>query len=219
MTADTTAMPSRFAPWQEANQVRREEVIDEYLAYLSRTRVRVRNVTDLADLVARHISQTEEKPCSKSTLLRNLRYKAKLLSHQARHLDAGVKKLDARAVTDPISRALLTSSQLEAGNLKRELDRLNIYVKFLENQQDQLQCQTRQRSACPNDHELNQLTDYEFQFIRTCQALRTLLSHLNVILEVDPRMQCIRDKSKRRDNIIVDKDVAGPFFEWLARAP
>jgi hypothetical protein len=22
--------------------------------------------------------------------------------------------------------------------------------------------------------------------------------------------------SKRRDNIIVDKEVAGPFFEWLA---
>lgn len=213
----TDKAPSRFAAWQEANQVRREKIIDEYLGFLAKTRVKVRNPTDLADLVAKHISQVEGEPCNKATLLRNARYKAKILSYQARSLTPGVQALNARTVTDPTAKMLITTAQLESGNLKRELERLNIYVKSLEEQIDQFQIQGRQLpSPAQAKDSKSQLPDFEYRFVRTCQALRSLISHLNMVVQVDPGSQRILDMSKRRDNVIVDKEVAGPFFEWLS---
>ncbi|MCC7543960.1 MAG: hypothetical protein IT506_00530 [Aquabacterium sp.] len=213
----TAKAPSRFAAWQEAKQVRRETIIDDYLGFLAKTRVKVRNPTDLADLVAKHISEVEGEPCNKATLLRNARYKAKILTYQARSLVPGAKALNPRAVTDPTAKVLITSAQLESGNLKRELERLNIYVTSLEEQVDQLQRQGRQLPGPPDSAGSGApLSDHEFRFVRTCQALRSLLSHLNMVVQVDTSTQRILDMSKRRDNIIVDKEVAGPFFEWLA---
>ena len=212
----STKAQSRFAAWQEANQVRREKIIDEYLDFLAKTRVKVRNPTDLADLVAKHISQMEGEPCNKATLLRNARYKAKILTYQARSLTPGTKSLNSRSVTDPTAKSLITSAQLESGNLKRELERLNIYVRSLEEQVDQF---TNQGRKLPDPlavaEEKSQWSDYEFRFVRTCQAMRSLLSHLNVVVQIDPNTQRILDMSKRRDNVIVDAERAGPFFEWL----
>lgn len=213
----TTKDSSKFAAWQEANQVRREAIIDEYLNFLVKTRVKVRNPTDLADLVARHITQVEGKSCNKSTLLRNNRYKSKILSFQAKSLAPGAKALNSRSVTDPTARALMTNAQLESSNLKRELERLNIYVVSLEEQVDRLQSQGRQ---LPNPvlatEAANGLSDFEYRFVRTCQALRSLISYLNVVVQIDPGSRHILDMSKRRNNVIVDKEVAGPFFDWLA---
>ena len=187
---------------------------------MTKTRVKVRNPTDLADLVAKHITQVEGEPCNKATLLRNVRYKAKLLSFQAQSLAPGAKALNPRAVTDPTAKALITNSQLETGNLKRELERLNIYVTSLEEQVDRFQSQGRHLPAPADAAEpAGRLSDFELRFIRTCQALRSLLSHLKLVVELDERNQRILDKSKRRDNVIVDKEVAGPFFDWLASLP
>ena len=215
----TTKDPSKFSAWQEANQIRREAIIDQYLQTLAKTRVKVRNPTDLADLVAQHISQVEAKPCNKSTLLRNNRYKAKILSYQAKSLAPGAKALNSRSVTDPTAKTLITNAQLESGNLKRELDRLNIYVVSLEEQVDRLQSQGRQ---LPNPghatESVNGLSDFEYRFARTCQALMLLLNNLNTVVKIDPHSQRIIDMAARRkDATIVDKDVAGPFFEWLAQ--
>jgi len=102
--------PSKFAARQEAKQIRREGIIDDYLTFLAKTKVKVRNPTDLADLVAKHISQIEGQPCNKATLLRNVRYKAKLLSFQAKSIMPGVKALNPRRVTDPTARAIITCS-------------------------------------------------------------------------------------------------------------
>lgn len=213
----TAKNPSRFAAWQEAKQVRREAIIDDYLGFLAKTRVKVRNPTDLADLVAKHISEVEGEPCNKATLLRNARYKTKILTYQAKSLVPGTKALNPRSVTDPAAKMLITSAQLESGNLKRELERLNIYVMSLEEQVDRYQAQGRQLPSPTAEVNLGaQLSDYEYRFVRTCQALRSLLSHLNMVVQVDTDCQRILDMSKRRDNIIVDKEVAGPFFEWLA---
>jgi hypothetical protein len=215
-----TKKKNTFAPWQEANQVRREAIIDDYLKVLGKTRVRVRNPTALAELVASHISQVEGEPCNKATLLRNDRYKAKLLSYHAKSLVPGSKALNPRSVTDPTAKALLTTSQLETGNLKRELERLNIYVTSLEEQLDAAQSK---RPALPapagSQADGAQVSDYEFRFIRTCQALRSLLDHLSLVVQVDTKTQSIMDASKRRNNVIVDQVLAGPFFEWLASVP
>lgn len=212
----TTKAFNRFSAWQDANQVRRESIIGDYLSFLAKTRVKVRNCTDLADLVARHISQVEGKPCNKSTLLRNVRYKAKLLSYQARCLAPGTNSVNARSVTDGTAKALVTDAQLESGNLRRELERLKIYTTSLEEQLDRLQSQGRIFPiAVAGEKAGPPLSEYEFRFIRTCQALRSLLSHLNLIVQVDPDNRRILDMSKRRNNVIVGEEAAGPFCDWL----
>ncbi|MFL9905873.1 hypothetical protein [Paraburkholderia sp. RL17-337-BIB-A] len=212
--------PSRFAVWQEANQTRREAIIDEYLLYLGKTRVKVRNATDLADLTARHIAQVEGAPCNKSTLMRNVRYKSKILTYQKQHLDTGSRLRVGRAITDPGAEALLVTKKLEAGNLKREVERLNIYIESLEEQVEQF----KERKGLQSPERLTgeslppgqtAMSDYEFKFVRTCQALRAVLSHMSLTLEVDSSAQRILDRSKRRNNVVVDKELAGSFVEWL----
>lgn len=212
-----------FGNWQESTQSGRELIIDNFLTYLKSTRIRAEHLTALADLVARHISTVEGKPCATSTLLRNLRYKTKLLTHQAEQKAPGAKALDTRSVKDPTARALMASSQLEAGNLGRELDRLRIYTASLENEVDQLR--SKQNGALPSPcadpsgSGAARISDAELNFIRTCQALRSVVSHLNVVLELDTSERRILDRSKRRDNVIVSKEMAGPFFDWLATLP
>lgn len=211
-----TRAANRFAAWQEAKQVSRERIIDSYLTYLAKTKVKVRNPTYLADLVAKHITQVEGKSCNKATLLRNVRYKAKLLSFQAQSMAPGVKALGTRSLADPTARALITSSQLESGNLRRELERLKIYVTSLEKQVDDFKSQGRQLPQPSKSADAPmQMPNFELRFVRTCQALRSLISHLNLIIELDTKGQRILDRSKRRNNVIVEPEVAGPFFEWL----
>jgi len=211
----TTKERSSFSAWQEENQVRRESIVSQYLDFLGKTRVKVRHPTHLAELVAKHISQVEGKPCNKSTLLRNVRYKAKLLSYQARSV-SGVKSLVSRSDSDVTANALVTNAELECGNLRRELERLKIYTSTLEEQLDHLQGQGQiLPKAMLADETASQLSEGEFRFIRTCQALRSLLSHLNLIVQVDPDNRRILDMSKRRNNVIVDEEVAGPFCDWL----
>lgn len=210
----TAKVANRFSEWQEARQARREAIISEYLSFLGKTRIKVRNLTDLAELVARHISQIEGKPCNKSTLLRNVRYKARLLTFQARSLASGTKALSSRTVTDPTAKALVACAELESENLKRELQRLNIYATALEKQVDQLQSRGWQPPSTAPESQ-TRLSDYEFRFIRTCQALRLLLNHLDRVVQIDLRSECILDMSKRRDNVIASKEVVAPFLEWL----
>jgi hypothetical protein len=212
--------PSRFAAWQEAKQNKREVIIDEYLKYLDETRVKVRHATDLADLISRHISQVEGAPCNKSTLMRNVRYKAKILTYQAQHLDIESKLRARHSLADPSANAVLTTKKLEVGNLRREVERLNIYIDSLEEQLEQ--SKSRKGGIVPvpkmdESQDLNQLplSDHEFTFVRTCQALRAVLSHMNLVLEVDTKNKRILDRSRRRDNVIVEKELVGPFVDWL----
>lgn len=212
-----------FAGYQEAKQARRETIIDEYLEYLKTTRIRATHVTALADLVARHISTIEGKPCATSTLMRNLRYKTKLLTHQARQQSPGTHNLDEKSVKDPTAKALLASSNLEASNAVRELERLRIYASSLE---AQLDTQGGSKAAplsapsllAPRPGDIG-VSDAEFRFIRTCQALMSVVAHLSIILELDPRGKRILDKSKHRNNVIATEETAGPFFEWLKSIP
>lgn len=208
---------NKFSAWQEANQVRREAILSVYLAFLAKTRVKVRNSTDLADLVARHISDVEGKPCNKSTLLRNIRYKAKILSYQAKNQNPGVKTLNSRDVSDPRAQALIASAQLECGNLRRELERLNAYTRSLEEEMDRLQSAGRMLPNLPvvASERTDRLAELEFQFVRTCQALRLLLDSFKSIVQLDPSGRRILDMSKRRNNVIVDQEMAAPFFDWL----
>jgi hypothetical protein len=202
-----------FEGYQEAKQERREQLVTQYLEQLKTSRVKFQHVTGLAEMVATHIAHQEQRPCNKATLLRNKRYKALLLTFMAAHLGAGTKNLKLKLVTDETAKALVMSAQLEAGNLKREVERLKAYVAHLEKLQGGRLVVARD----PDEDDSRQaLHDVQLKYTRTCQALYALLRHFGKMLSVDPEQQQILDMSRLRNNVVVDAALAKPFFQWLA---
>ena len=210
-----------FAGHQETTQAAREGIIAAYLKILRTTRVRTKYLTDLASLVAVHVAQTQGAPCSVSTLLRNSRYKSLLLSYMASKQKGGLDVPELVGNKSPGTQALVLTSGLKAANAERELDRINIYVRSLEADIDRMLAQGRLPNRDASDRSENLPTAYigdaELSFIRTCQTLRILLDHFRVIASVDMQSRSILDSTKRRDNVIVGMENAGPFFDWLSR--
>jgi hypothetical protein len=212
---------STFSDWQESSVSEREGIVKAFLAFLTQTRVRTAHLTDLAVLVAAHVAQVQDAPCSTSTLLRNIRYKSLLLTHMAERKTGGV---NGKSISggDHATQAIVLKSELQTGNAERELDRLKIYVDSLERQLDELKS-TRvcgaQLTLADAGRSPQGTTDMELRFVRTCQALSMLLAHLGILISLDPTKRQILDSSKRRNNVIVDANLAAAFFDWIAAQP
>ena len=202
-----------FEGYQQAKQERREQLIIQFLEQLTTSRVKFQHITGLAEMVASHITRQEQKPCNKATLLRNNRYKALLLTFMAAHLGGGTKNLKLRDVGDEKAKALVTTAQLEASNLKREGERLKAYIAHLEKNQGQAPTVP---IAAESEQTRKALHDVQLKYTRTCQALYALLRHFDKTLSVDPDRQQILDMSRLRNNVVVDTATAAPFFEWLS---
>lgn len=206
---------NRFEAFQILKQEGREVLILEFLAYLKTSRVRHQYVTDLAEMVAKHITERESKPCNKATLLRNPRYKLILLSYMAENHAAGTKNLKAKSIEDPKTQALVMTVQLQVSNLKRDNERLRTYVAHLEAQvpknDDPLGII---KNNAPNDHKL-ELEQAKIRFAHACQSLQLVIRHLNSVVSVNVYDKQIIDMTKSRNNVIVDSEIATGFFEWL----
>lgn len=214
---DMTKGRNTFEGYQLAKQDAREELIDQYLEQLKTSRVKFKNVTGLAAMVATHIKHSQQKPCVKSTLLRNNRYKALMLSFMAAHLGAGTKSLRFKDIGDDKSKSLVVIAQLEAANLRREVERMKRYVSHLDEKQD---APHRAGTQAEMDDETAKLQaalhEAQLKHTKTCQALFTLLKHFSQAVSTDVEQQRILDLSRLRNNVIVDSTRAAPFFEWLA---
>ena len=206
-----------FEGYQQAKQEGREKLIIQYLEQLATSRVKFKHVTGLADMVAIHITQSEHRPCNKATLLRNDRYKALLLSFMAAHLGAGTKSLRFRDLGDDKSKAQVVTAQLEAANLRRDVERLKGYVTHLEGNKDAPRIKGSEKDRVSELANMQQsLRETHLKHTRTCQALLALLNHFSQTVSVDVQQQRIVDLSRLRNNVIVDSSKAAPFFEWLA---
>lgn len=210
-----------FAAYQSAKMERREGLIKIYLATLRKSRVEVKYVTDLAKMVAVHIGQVEQGECNTSTLLRNKRYKALLLSYMAERITQGSKQIDATAINHSASQTLVIQASLEASNLKRETQRLKAYIIELEGR---LENTAAKIPALPSnspaiDH--CEESELKYKYVRTCQAIGLILEHWKDFMGVDMENNQIVDLSSRRldpHRLIVDSNIAAPFFEWLKKA-
>jgi hypothetical protein len=212
-----------FDGYQQANQEGREKLIDQYLEQLAKSRVKFKHVTGLADMVAMHIARceqlanSEQRPCNKATLLRNNRYKALLLTFMAAHLGAGTKSLKFKDIGDDKSKSLVATAQLEAANLRREVDRMKRYIAHLDEKRDAPHRAGTQAGTDTETAKLQEaLLETQLKHTRTCQALFTLLNHFSQTVSADVEQQRILDLSRLRNNVIVDSRKAAPFFEWLA---
>jgi hypothetical protein len=206
-----------FEGYQQAKQEVREKLIVQYLEQLATSRVKFKHVTGLAEMLAIHLTQSEQRPCNKATLLRNNRYKALLLTFMAAHLGAGTKSLKFKDLSDDKSKSLVVAAQLEAANSRREVERLKRYIAHLEDKNNTRQiADTNERSDTEMDTLQNSLRQLQLKHTRTCQALFSLINHFARTVSADVEQQRILDLSRLRNNVIVDSTMAEPFFEWLA---
>lgn len=190
-----------FAGYQQDKVASRTAVIEAHLLELSKNRTQFKYITDLAAAVADKVGSVEGVPCNKATLLRNVTYKAKLLRYMADNCGAvdSLAKAEANAMT----------SELEAGNLRRENERLKAYIRTLERRMD---AQGRDVKApaltAASDGQL--LQDYAL----TCKALATVLTEFNEILmmaEDGAILDLARVKGRQ---VLVDAKTAEPFVRW-----
>ncbi len=206
--------------------MRREQYIEAYLLVARQSRQKYDYVTDLARAVSNHISVSEKREgisdaeCSPSTLLRNNRYKALLLSYLADSVGPGLRNTNKRvAKLNPSDASTTLLSQLETSNLRLENQRLKYHIADLESaisaKGDISAAATKESS------EINiavEFANMEFKYVSTCQVVMALLSKLQDVLTVDVEKKRILDATIRRgDNIIVDERLAEPFFDWLNR--
>lgn len=189
-----------FAGYQQDKVASRAAVIEEHLNALAKNRTQFKYITDLAAAVAEKVGTVEGTPCNRATLLRNAAYKSKLLRYMADHCGA----------TDPLAKAevVALTNGLEAGNLRRENERLKAYIRTLERRAD-VQAVPPQIAAPPTDGG-QLLQDYAL----TCKALATLLTTLNDFLVLD-ESGAILDMSRRpSDRVVVDAKTAEAFARW-----
>jgi hypothetical protein len=197
-----------FLGYQEEKQARREKLIRNYLDVLKKSKAQFKYVTDLARMAAVHISQVEGKECNQATLLRNLRYKALLLSFMADEMLPGEKNVVAKFSDDPGAQAQLTQLQLANRNLLNENQRLKGHIAALAEKPQQAKVQLQEM-------ELTSAPDFEEKFVLTCQVVLRILENLGDFISVDTESMRVLDPSKRIDNVIADKRLAQPFVEWL----
>lgn len=197
-----------FLGYQEEKQARRETLISNYLKVLKKSKAQFKYVTDLAKMVAVHISQVEGKECNQATLLRNLRYKALLLSFMADEMRPGAKHVVAKISGDPGAQAQLTQLQLANRNLISENQRLKGHIASLADERQPAKVQFQER-------EVDTVPDFEEKFVLTCQVVLRILENLGDFVSVDTESRRIIDPAKRIDNVIADERLAQPFVEWL----
>ena len=212
------ARPKKPVNTFEAYQQERQDVrvlhIEAYLKAAKNSRASFKYVTDLAEMVATHLTQVEGKKCNRSTLLRNPKYKALLLSYMAGDVVAGVKNVKSKKAESPQAQALAIHSELRISNLERENERLKAYVSDLKSQVSQSE-PPRISSDKGSSDATKKAAENEVSFIKTCQVLLRVLESSDGLLSVDFETERLLDASRRVDNIIADKQLAAPFIAWL----
>ena len=222
----TTKTPSRFANYQEQKQRRRENYIEAYLVVARSSRQKYDYVTDLAKAISHHIALSEKREgisnteCNPSTLLRNKRYKAMLLSYMAENVGKGLKNLCRTRVTvSPTDQSNSLLAGIESSNLRNENQRLKYYIAELESSRERKGAGTAPESeVLTGPTGRNEFAEMEFKFVSTCQVVSAILTKLQDVLVADIEKKWILDAAIRRgDNVIVDEKLAAPFFEWLKK--
>lgn len=199
-----------FAPWQQAKQESRETLIRECLAELAKKRTRYDYITDLAEEVASYISQMEGKGCDRATVLRNKRYRAPLLSFMTKSTEQGADAINRKRLADPKAGALVLAAEIGAENLRREVARLKAYISDLEASKENSEPQKQNRPKTGDA-----LADIQRRHTLTCQALLAVLKHFDGLLRSDEDAKRVMDASTRPHKVVVDENLATPFFDWM----
>lgn len=201
---------NRFAAFQETRQRNREELIKRLLQDLRRDKVYFNFTTDLAGFVATHVSNAENQPCNRATLLRNNRYRSLLDEYPFTNFASKSSRISSKR-----TEVAKFSDDLVASNLRQKLARLETYCSTLEaklaTQTVESEVKAKLDTNCPSTEPM-----VRESLARTCQALLLILNYLPGQFTVDTTSGVLRDAIKRRgDDVVVGSLNFGPFIEWL----
>ena len=195
-----------FRAYQQEKLGKRIAHINAFLASMGKNRARFQYVTDLAKLVAVHLSQVEGKNCVYSTLTRNLHYRALLEHYMARDVASGVKNALPTKTESPAMQALAVHTKLELANLKRENLRLKIYIEELMARGLKLEDSS---IALPSATQGTENTD----FVKTCQVLRRVIDDSDGILVIN--LDQLENEARIVHKVIADKKLLAPYMAWF----
>lgn len=210
-----------FKGFQDEKQRRREKLIRDYLTALKNTRATFKFKTDLAKHVAAYVASEENGKCAPGTLLRNVRYEPLLQKYMTGSRASGCGSLSAGLATESETNALLMEQTLTISNLRRELERLSTYCGKLETKLGEKNV----GGACLDQEDViiddtSSGTDYKYQFVKTCQALRLVLDYIPNQFEIEPTEGFLKDKViKRGNNVVVQAENMRPYNEWKKNCP
>jgi hypothetical protein len=200
---------SNFKASQESAVFGRKRAIKDCLASLKKTRAKFEYPTDLAKAVASQLELTEKKPCSYTTLLRNWTYKSLLLEYM---LTTGSSV--PSQVRDPVAQSRIYTLELDLSNATRDNERLRMYVTDLEERG------SRPPVLAPSNEtpvEAQEVIHLSNERALACKALWLVLKHFEGLVSVDSGRGCIIDlASSQRNNVIVEREVAKVFLDWIA---
>ncbi|MDR6467572.1 hypothetical protein J2777_001265 [Paraburkholderia graminis] len=203
-----------FQEFQESKQTERQNVICKYLESVQGKGISFPHVTALAEFVAEHIASEEHGECHKATLLRNHRYRS-LLENFISVNTPGLDNLDPRKIADTAAQALVTTTMLEVANLRRENERLKAYVASLERAGKVITNAEAVTQSGPLEAVRLSLEEAQIKYALVCQAMHSILESMKDLIAADADAEQFIDLSKMRNNVIVERRLAGPFFEWL----
>lgn len=200
---------SNFKASQELAVSGRKRTVKNCLASLKEARAKFEYPTDLAKVVASQVELIEKKPCSYTTLLRNWTYKSLLLEYMLT-AGSGVPS----QMRDPVAESRIYTLELDLSNAKRDSERLRMYVTELEGRQNRPPVLVPKNEAAVGPQEAVHLSN---ERALACKALWLVLKHFEGLISVDSGRGCIIDlAASQRNNVIVEREVAKVFLDWLA---
>jgi len=207
--ARTPKKVNTFAGYQEGKQSGREELIRKYLIVAKKSRAQFAYPTDLAKMVAAHISNVQGVPCSHTTLLRNLRYRALIFGYQAEEILPGaINQVVSKSTANAVEQAQVTQLQLSLRNLASDNQRLKAHISSFKSSVQPAQLIVPAVTS-------SQDVDMEEKFISTCVALLRVLEKFGDFVSVDTDAKKIMDLEPRPHKVLVDERLASPFISWL----
>jgi len=202
---------NRFLDFQEKKQVEREVLITRYLEILRENKIHFRYITDVATSVAKHLTEKQNKPCSKTSILRNPRYKAILIPFFA---SQDLSKI-SQQIQNNSSVLELSSvrSELTILNMKREIARLKKHIE--QSHTETKDCVSNQEDNVNN----NRIRDLENDFVNVCHIALSLIKNFDTLIYLELDSNQILDRSEMVNRVICGAPRAIPFFNWLRQLP
>ncbi len=168
-------------------------MIQEQIALYKKKQVGFKYITEMAVTLSEYITKQEGSACSRSTILRNDKYKS--LIEEYFYAQPGVKKP---------GEASNLIAELTLSNVERENMRLKQYIASLEKELDGYKNGNDSNPILENKG--SYLNAEESSYANLKKALNMLIQHFDGLVAIDENGDLI-DLTKKVNNVIVKKEM------------
>lgn len=176
-----------FKDYQDKKMTERLIIINQCIDFYKKNKVSFKNITEVSGEIAAAISKKECKPCSKSTILRNIKYKT--LIEDFFYKQSGVSKP---------STANNLLKDLTISNIEKENIRLKQYIINLEKR-------LQENNLNATENSINKyISNSEVELIKWKENFIKLVNHFEGLTAFDENGDLI-DLTKKKNNVIIKR--------------